>query len=143
MNLKKRIEQLERDLVVKETNRLCICLPVNPTFHTSEEHSEAKKIPCPVHGKRCIGFTLITGATYRPLHPADRHLCHCAPSLYRQAAEEGRTLTAEEERVAHEQGLAEWEEMARPWREQLERECLERVAARKRALDNSDSEDNR
>ena len=67
---------------------------------------------------------------WEPLHPADRHLCHCPPMLRRQAAEEGRTLTEEEERLAGEQERAWWEELTRPWREQLERECAERAAAR-------------
>jgi hypothetical protein len=50
--------------------------------------------------------------------------------IRRQAAEEGRTLTEQEERLAHEQYAAWWEELARPWREQFDRECRERQAAR-------------
>ncbi len=49
---------------------------------------------------------MITLRIDEPLHPADRHLCHCPPMIRRQAAEEGRTLTEQEERVAHEQYAA-------------------------------------
>ena len=47
-------------------------------------------------------------------------------------------MTAEEERIAVEQESAHWEEMARPWREELERECLERAAARERLRTDTD-----
>ncbi len=51
-------------------------------------------------------MSMITLRIDEPLHPADRHLCHCPPMIRRQAAEEGRTLTEQEERVAHEQYAA-------------------------------------
>jgi len=130
MSLRKRIEAVEQIYGERRRIKDCICL-VGARFHTSEEADGAFQIPCPIHGKPRFKFCMITLPISEPLHPADRHLCHCPPMLRRQAAEEGRTLTEEEEQLAHEQEHAWWEELARPWREQLERECLERAAARR------------
>lgn len=108
-NLKRRIETLEAEEALRYEDANCICHRYGiASFHTQEEHDEAKKIPCPIHGFRrwklaFIGVLHIT----QPLAPAERHLCHCPPMLQRTIMEEGRNLTPEERKLAN-QEYREW-----------------------------------
>ena len=88
MRLTRRIEALERTRAERWKAKHCICL-TDARFHTDEEAREAYVIPCPVHGRRVFKCCFIDLSIQVPLHPADRHLCHCPPMLARQAAEEG------------------------------------------------------
>ncbi len=108
MRLTRRIEALERTRAERWKAKHCICL-TDARFHTDEEAREAYVIPCPVHGRRVFKCCFIDLSIQVPLHPADRHLCHCPPMLARQAAEEGRTLTAEEQELANQQHQEWWE----------------------------------
>ena len=97
-NLKKRVEALEAEQALRYEDAKCICHRYGMvSFHTREEHDEAKKIPCPIHGlpRRKFAFIGVLRIT-EPLAPAERHLCHCPPMLLRTIMEEGRDPTPEE-----------------------------------------------
>lgn len=103
-----RIEALERTRAERWKAKHCICL-TDARFHTDGEAREAYGIPCPVHGRRVFKRCFIDLSIQVPLHPVDRHFCHCPPMLARQAAEEDRTLTAEEQELANQQHQEWWE----------------------------------
>ena len=130
-NLKKRIEALEADEARRYEDQNCICHRFGGAdFHTNEEYEEAKKIPCPIHGfrrwkKAFIGVLRID----QPLHPSERHLCHCPPMLQRTAMEEGRTLTPEEQKEADQQYLEYYNQQTLPSRLAHQEEVERRAKA--------------
>ena len=103
MKIRKRIEVLELRRAKVLIAAKCICYPHGASFHTTEECEQARASPCPIHGFPRFRFALITLTIDQALAPADRHLCHCPPMLARQAEEEGRVLTATEQRIAAKQ----------------------------------------
>jgi len=107
MNLRKRIEKVQEALLIRRAKD-CICSN-DARYHNSEESAAARRIPCPVHGKRRLECYIDLPITMALLDPPDRHLCHCPAMLERQAEEEGRDLTPEERMVAEAQFQAWWD----------------------------------
>jgi hypothetical protein len=105
MKLQKRIEILELRRTKTRVAANRICYPHEARFHTTEECEQARAIPCPVHGCPRFRYSFIDLTIKQALAPADRHLCHCPPMLWRQADEEGRILTPAESEIANQQYL--------------------------------------
>jgi hypothetical protein len=121
MGLLKRIETLEGQLLRARQARECICYPYGASFHNVEEMEKAREIPCPVHGKprfKVDACSVHLGIDM-PLAPADRHLCHCPPRLWRTALEQGRALTGEEAERARAQDIENWEQACAEMRNRL------------------------
>lgn len=109
---KKRIEALEQRQARRREIKDCTCYQ-DARFHTLEEARAGFEKPCSTHGRPRFRSCFIDLNIDRPLAPADRHLCHCPPMLARQAAEEGRELSNEEQQLAKVQYHEWWQEQYR------------------------------